>query len=76
MLRFISTLIGIVYMMNDLFDFMGLILGRGELVRTVFIPGWGLLIIGILTLGGMIGAVALSARRAARQDLAIATRVL
>jgi len=68
--------IGVSYQMNGFFEFIGEILGRGELDRVVYIPWGTVLIIGLLTLAGMLSAVALSARSAARQDLAVATRVI
>ncbi|MDP6154962.1 MAG: FtsX-like permease family protein [Candidatus Thermoplasmatota archaeon] len=68
--------IGVSYQMNGFFEFIGEILGRGELDRLVFIPWGTVLIIGLVTLAGMLTAVALSARSAARQDLAVATRVI
>ncbi len=68
--------IGVSYQMNGFFEFIGEILGRGELDRIVFIPWGTVLIIGLVTLAGMLVAVALSARSAARQDLAVATRVI
>lgn len=74
----LGTIMGIVvsYQMNGFFELMGQILGRGELARVVFIPWWTIIIIGLVTLAGMLLAVALSARSAARQDLAVSTRVI
>ena len=74
----LGSAIGIVvtYQMNGFFELMGQILGRGELARVVYIPWWTVIVIGLVTLGGMLTAVALSARSAARQDLAVATRVI
>ena len=68
--------IGVSYQMNGFFEFIGEMLGRGELDRLVYIPWGTVLIIGLVTLAGMLTAVALSARSAARQDLAVATRVI
>lgn len=68
--------LGLSYQMNGFFSFMGDIFTRGSLDRVVFLP-WPLIlgISGAIFLG-MLVAVAFSAISAARQDLAVSTRVV
>ncbi len=68
--------IGLSYMMNGFFEVVGELLGRGMLERLVFIPWPQLLLMALAAFIGMLLAVALSSRRAARQDLSISTRVI
>ena len=68
--------IGLSFLMNGFFGIIGELLGRGTLVRLVFIPWFQLILIGVATFIGMLLAVALSAISAARQDLSVSTRVI
>lgn len=68
--------IGLSYQMNGFFELIGSILGRGSLERVVFFPWPLILAISIAIFIGMLLAVAISAVSAARQDLAVSTRVV
>jgi len=70
--------IGLSYLMNGFFELLGLILGigSGSLQRLVFFPWQVILGISCAIFIGMLVAVAVSAVSAARQDLAVSTRVI
>jgi cell division protein FtsX len=69
--------IGISYLFNGVFEFLGFFIGTNvSLTRYVIIPVDQLIIIGIVTLLGMLIATMLSIRSAANQDLSLATRVV
>jgi len=70
--------IGLSYLMNGFFELLGLILGigSGSLQRLVFFPWPVILGISGAIFVGMLIAVAVSAVSAARQDLAVSTRVI
>ena len=82
LLMFISVVLGMAvglclsYQMNGFFEIMGELLSRGSLTRVVFIPWAILVVIGVAIFLGMLLAVAVSAISAARQDLAVSTRVI
>jgi hypothetical protein len=70
--------IGLSYLMNGFFELLGQILqiGSRNLERLVFFPWPVILGISGAIFLGMLGAVAFSAVSAARQDLAVSTRVV
>jgi len=70
--------IGLSYLMNGFFELLGMILGigSGSLQRLVFFPWPVILGISGAIFIGMLVAVAVSAVTAARQDLAVSTRVI
>ena len=70
--------IGLSYLMNGFFELLGQILqiGSQNLERLVFFPWPIILGISAAIFIGMLGAVAFSAVSAARQDLAVSTRVV
>ncbi len=82
LVMFVSVVLGLLvglglsYQMNGFFGLIGEMLGRGSLERVVFIPWFVILIISAAIFIGMILAVAVSAVNAARQDLAVSTRVV
>ncbi len=68
--------LGLSYLMNGFFEFIGQMLERGVLERLVFVPWLQLGWIALASFIGMLLAVALSAISAARQDLSVSTRVI
>lgn len=70
--------IGLSYLMNGFFELLGQILqiGSQSLERIVFFPWPVILAISGAIFIGMLAAVAVSAVSAARQDLAVSTRVV
>jgi ABC-type antimicrobial peptide transport system permease subunit len=70
--------IGLSYLMNPFFEGLGIILDIGSqgLTRLVFFPWPVILSISLAIFLGMLLAVAVSAVSAARQDLAVSTRVV
>jgi ABC-type antimicrobial peptide transport system permease subunit len=82
LVMFVSVVLGLLvgsglsYQMNGFFGLIGEMLGRGSLERVVFLPWVLILLISGAIFIGMLLAVAVSAINAARQDLAISTRVV
>jgi ABC-type antimicrobial peptide transport system permease subunit len=84
LVMFISVVMGLIvgiglsYLMNGFFELLGQILqiGSQNLERLVFFPWPVILGISGAIFLGMLGAVAFSAVSAARQDLAVSTRVV
>jgi len=69
--------IGISYLFNGVFAFIGFILGTSANVpRLVIVPWLELTAISLISFLGMIAATMFSIRSAANQDLTLATRVV